>query len=317
MTSAEHWSVRCSDRIEHGAASLPGQGAAVAGSAPESMSPAAGRSRPSRACPERTSRRRLQQLGLNFSERDWRILSDLDRFRFLTGQQLQDLHFHDHRTASAAARICRRTLTRLASHRLITHLERRIGGLHAGSSGYVWRLGVAGDRLLRQANGDGGRARHKEPSSRHLDHCLGIADCYLQLIGMQRRGEIELLRIETEPTCWRRFLGTGGQREALKPDLFAVTASGDYEDHWFIEVDRATESLPTCLRKCGQYERYRRSGQEQQVASVFPRVIWLVPDEARQERLRHGLRTARGLDSELFRVALAAELPALVAGGAS
>lgn len=317
MNPAEHWSDRRSDRIERGAAFLPGHEATAANSAPESMSLAAGVSRPPRSCPERTSHRRLRQLTLTLSERDRRILADLDRFRFLTGSQLQYLHFHDHKTTSAATRICRRTLARLAAHRLITHLDRRIGGLHAGSSGYVWRLGVVGDRLLRQSRGDGGRARHKEPSARHLGHCLAVADCHLQLVDLGRRGEAELLDVETEPTCWRRFLGNGGQHETLKPDLFAVTASGDYEDHWFVEVDRATESLPTLLRKCGQYERYRRSGQEQQNGGVFPRVVWVVPDERRQARLLAGLRATRHLDSELFRVVRSDDLPALVTGGAS
>lgn len=317
MSPAEQWSGRCSDRVKHLPTVLPGQGLGSAIKAPESMSPAAGTSRRSPAAPERTGRKRLQRLVTNLSERDHAILSDLDRFRFLTTSHLQFLHFHDHQTEPAAARICRRTLARLAEHRLIRHLERRIGGLHAGSAGYVWRLGPVGDRLLRQARGDGGRARLKEPSLRHLDHTLAAADCYRQLVALQRRGDAEFLQLEPEPDCWRRFLGVGGNHEILKPDLFAVTASGEYEDHWFIEIDRATESLPTIVRKCGQYERYRRSGQEQQDGGVFPRVVWLVPDAVRQERLQHGLRAARGLDHELFRVVVASELPALITGGAS
>lgn len=323
MSPADQWSGRCSDRIEHLPAVLPGQRFGSAITAPESMSLAAGTSqRVSRpqAAPERTGRKRLQRLITTLSERDRAILTDLDRLHFLTTSHLQFLHFHDHQTEGAAARICRRTLARLADYRLIRHLERRIGGLHAGSAGHVWRLGPVGDRLLRQARGDGGRARPKEPSLRHLDHTLAAADCYLQLVALQRHGHAELLRLEPEPACWRRFLGAAGNQEILKPDLYAVTAdipSGDYEDHWFIEIDRATESLPTIVRKCGQYERYRRSGQEQQGGGVFPRVVWLVPDAARLERLRRGLHGARGVDGELFRVVVPTELPAMILGGAS
>jgi len=71
----------------------------------------------------------------------------------------------------------------------------------------------------------------------------------------------------------------------LKPDLYAVTASGDYEDHWFCEIDRATESMPTLLKKCVQYEAYRRTGAEQDRLGVFPLVVWVVPDDAQADKL--------------------------------
>jgi len=57
-----------------------------------------------------------------------------------------------------------------------------------------------------------------------------------------------------------------GSRLTLKPDLYVLTAPrtnqqpSEFEDHAYIEVDRATESLPTLIRKCRQYETYRRSG---------------------------------------------------------
>ena len=291
MTASADRSGRRSDRVEGAADVLPGQLARLAISAPESMaSPGCGAWAP--GAPERTGRRQLARLGAQLSDRDRAILHSLADFHFLTGVQLQTLHFHDHRTPDAAARLCRRSLARLASHRLLEHLDRRIGGLRAGSDGYVWRLGPVGDRLLRQDSGDDIRSRRKTPSIRYLDHCLAAADCYLRLVAGLRRGDVELLSVKTEPMCWRRFLGVGGAREILKPDLYAITASGDYEDHWFLEIDRATESLPTVLRKCGQYERYRRTGQAQADGGVFPRVVWLVPDERRQRQLRDGLARA-------------------------
>ena len=317
MTAAADWSGRRSDRVEPPSGSVPGQLANLAINAPESMALSAGTPRRSSAAPERTSKHQLQRLTNDLSERDQSILSSMQAFHFLTGAQLQALHFRDHRTLQAAARICRRSLARLRDHRLLEHLDRRIGGLRAGSDGYVWRLGPVGDRLLRQDADDETRLRRKAPSIRHLDHCLAVADCYLQLVASQRGGETELVRVVTEPACWRRYLGPGGSSEILKPDLYAVTASGDFEDHWFIEVDRATESLPTLLRKCHQYERYRRTGHSQADGGVFPWVVWLVPDERRQRQLLDGLAHSRQLDSELFRVITADQLPGLVAGGAA
>ncbi len=50
--------------------------------------------------------------------------------------------------AVSAARIARRVLARLTELGVLARLERRIGGLRAGSSGYVYYLGPAGQRLV-------------------------------------------------------------------------------------------------------------------------------------------------------------------------
>jgi hypothetical protein len=235
------------------------------------------------------------------------ILLSLDHFRFLTASQLQTLHFDGHATSDTAARICRRVLARLHTLGLITHLERRIGGIRAGSASYVWCLGPAGDRLLKRSEGseEGPRLRRKEPSLRFLDHSLAVADCYLALVAAARSGQLELLSTETEPACWRPYLGAGGGREVLKPDLAAVTAAGDYEDHWFVEVDLGTESVPTLLGKCNQYARYRRTGHEQASHGVFPVVVWVLPDQARLAKLQAALARNRSLDADLFRLTTA------------
>jgi hypothetical protein len=261
------------------------------------------------------SGRRLAVIQRELSARDRDILTSLDRHRFLTTRQLQVLHFHDHVTSEAAARICRRVLARLDQLEVIEHLERRVGGVRAGSGSYVWRVGLLGDRLLRQVRGEGARARRKEPSARHLDHCLAVADCHLALLTAARTGHLELLTFATEPDCWRSYLGVSGAREVLKPDLYAVTATGEYEDHWFIEVDRATESLPTLMRKCAQYERYRRIGREQAEAGVFPLVVWVVPDDTRAAKLQAAVQAARGLDLAVFRVTTTEQFVDVVCGG--
>jgi hypothetical protein len=265
---------------------------------------------------KRVSRRQMSSIEKDLSDRERAILRDLDRFRFLTTGQLQRLHFTFHATSNASGRICRRVLARLAEQRVIEHLERRIGGIRAGSASYVWRVGPVGDRLLRQARGEGARRRRKEPSRRHLEHCLAIADCYVALVEEERRGHLSLMAVETEPDCWRQFLGSGGTRETLKPDLYVVTASGEYEDHWFLEVDRGTESLPTLLSKCTQYDRARRTGRLQADTGVFPLVLWLLPDERRLHALNEALRSQRRIDTELFRLTTADHLVAAVAGGA-
>ena len=81
-----------------------------------------------------------------------------------------------------------------------------------------------------------------------------------------------------------------------------MTASAEYEDSWFIELDRGTESLPTLLKKCAQYARYHQSGREQANHGVFPAVLWVVPDERRAGVLATAIRRRFGNGTELFRV---------------
>ena len=54
------------------------------------------------------------------------------------------------------------------------------------------------------------------------------------------------------------------------------------------------------VRKCRLYADYYQSGTEQAARGVFPRVCWVVPDEARAERLREAIARDRRLPEGLF-----------------
>jgi hypothetical protein len=71
------------------------------------------------------------------------------------------------------------------------------------------------------------------------------------------------------------------------------------------------------FKKCTQYERYRRSGHEQAQAGVFPRVVWVVPDQIRHERLSTGLAGTRSIDADLFRITTLEDFAGLAAGGSA
>ena len=328
MSGADYRSDRWSARVANDApepTELAGPGQH---SAPESLTGSVRPLPPERRRPQATKRtgrgpgkrgqrERAERLKAHLSSRDLAILFSLDVHRYLTTPQLARLHFAEHATPAATGRICRRVLQRLFDFGLIEHLERRVGGVRAGSASYVWRVGGVGDQLLRSlaaAGDDRPRARRKEPSLHHLEHCLLIAEVHLALLDLARAGRLEVLSVVTEPRCWRRYTPISGSPETLKPDLLAVTAQADYEDHWFIEVDRATESLPTLLAKCAQYEDYRRSGQAD---DVFPLVVWVVPDETHADKLTGGIRASRTLDPALYRVCTLASLPDVITGGAA
>lgn len=256
----------------------------------------------------RTGTRQLATIRDQLSARDWSILRSLRQHRFLTTTHLYRLHFWQHMSAATGERVCRKVLKRLADYRVIEHLDRRIGGTRAGSKSYIWRVGVLGDRLLQEASGNGSRDRRKEPSERWLEHCLAVADVHLQLVGAARNQQLELVTLQTEPWCWRDYLGSSGRKLVLKPDLYLLTVAtptgtpSAFEDHWYVEVDRATESLPTVITQCQQYEAYRRSGNAHAEHGVFPLVLWVVPHEARARKLRHAIQTTGSLDTSLFRV---------------
>lgn len=251
----------------------------------------------------------LEQL----SDRDLHILESLRTHRVLTTALIRRLHFpvgtelrdrgdRLHATEMAASVATIRVLARLESHGLVARLSRRIGGVRAGSSGITWQLGASGERLLRALHSDSARRRYSEPSSDFIAHTLAAADLAIQLQELARAGVIELLTLEAEPECWRTFLAPTGARAWLKPDLFAVTAGGDYEQHLFIEADRATEHMPVIVRKALVYRQYANTGIHQAQHGLFPVVVWVVPNERRKTTIEAAL-----VDEPALRELVAAE----------
>ncbi|WP_167760983.1 replication-relaxation family protein [Geodermatophilus sp. DF01-2] len=243
------------------------------------------------------------------------MLSTVQWHRFLTTEHVQQLVFTDHRSSISAARTCRRVLARLQDDHLIERLDRRVGGLRGGSATSVWMLTSAGQRLLGLREGRGSAVRVRQPGGAFIGHYLAIADVRLALLGAVRAQQLELLSLELEPTCWRHYLDPMGTRQVLKPDLFAVTATATYEDHWFIEVDRGTEGIPTLVRQCQAYAQYRASGTEQSETGLFPRIIWILPTARRLENFRLALRSTRSLDAGLFHAVTMDDLVPLLTGG--
>lgn len=249
------------------------------------------------------------------SDRDLAILRSLQAHRMLTTRLIQRLHFgHGHATGSAATRATSRVMSRLEERGLVSKIRQRVGGVRQGSAGLAFHLGPRGEALLRSIDG-GTRKRYVEPSLAFITHTLAVAELAVRLNEAATAGRFELTRLETEPNCWRSFLGRGGTPEWLKPDLYAVTANGDFEDDWFIEADLASEHLPAILRKAHVYQRYANTGAHQAEHEVFPAVIWVVPDAFRREAIQTELVKERSLVPELFRVITVADFDNYIADG--
>ena len=239
---------------------------------------------------KRVSSLRLDTIRLSLSDRDMEILRTLAAYRLASGEQLRRLHFTGHASMASAARSALRVLSRLYGLRLVDRLERRIGGVHAGSAGYVWHLASAGRRLLTQDSPDAlPRVAATEPTERTVAHTLAVTEVGVRLDELAQAGRLDVIECVPEPAAWRYYLNAGGGRSVLKPDLWAVTAlpGGDAEDLWFVEVDMGREPMATVLRKAEQYETYRRTGVEQQAQGTFPRVVWLYTGRDGGKRAGH------------------------------
>jgi hypothetical protein len=246
----------------------------------------------------------VARLRARLSERDLRILHQVAELRLMSARQIQLAHFSvaDHGNQAAASRAAQRVLKRLTGERLLTRLGRRIGGVRAGSAGYVLALGPIGQRLMF---GDGRRQRGYEPGLRFVDHALAVSQLVVDLQLLARDGSVDLLELQAEPRSWRDFGSGLSGRRIVKPDLFVVLGSGQYELRWFVEIDRATESLTVIRRKCHAYAGYYQSGIEQADGGVFPRVCWVVPSAARAEALERLIESDGQLPAGLFVVTTA------------
>jgi Replication-relaxation len=265
------------------------------------------------------TRSSLDVLRDRLTDRDIALLRDVDRFRLLTTRQIQRLHFdHAHPTPLASARSCNRTLARLRDLSVLRALQRRIGGARSGSAGFVWYIGPAGDRVLQalSAGAPKGRRNYREPSRHFTEHTLAVADLAIQAIEAGRRGEFEVLDLRTEPGSWQQSLSRFGITQTLKPDLLLVTASGEYEHHWFVEADLDSEHLPVIMRQCAAYESFRATGRYQAQNGLFPAVLWVTPAPARAAAIRAAVAATAALDPALFRACAAGEYLAVVTGRA-
>jgi hypothetical protein len=255
----------------------------------------------------------LDSLNDRLTERDHQVLNDVQKYRLLSTKHVQRLHFDvDHPTTFASARACNRALVRLREAGVLRALARRIGGARAGSAGFVWYVGPAGERLLQVSDpsGPGGRRNYREPSRHFVEHTLAISELAVQTIEATRAGGrdmFDVLELQTEPASWQRSLSRFGTVQTLKPDFRLVTVCGDFEHHWFVEADMATEHLPVIVRQCLAYETYRATGRYQATHGLYPAVLWVTPTDTRASAIRAVLATTSGLDPNLFQVCTTAE----------
>lgn len=249
---------------------------------------------------KRIGAQQLATLAEQLDTVDQHLLELIDVHRYATTRQLAGLVNLSHAYASARSAL-RQTARRLSRHRslgLVDHLARRIGGVRAGSSGFVWHLTEPGHRLLHPGSG---RRRQSEPSVTFLNHTLAITETRLVIQQTLEQAGGRLVLLRTEPDCWRSWLGPGGTTRWLKPDLEVIAQAADcQEDHWLIEVDLDTENPARLLATCHRYHDHLRSGIEQAELGYYPQVLWLCNQPRRASWLSEHIAADAGLLDELF-----------------
>jgi hypothetical protein len=267
---------------------------------------------------QRVTNAYVERLAVELPERDLALVETLDKLRVATASQLRRLHFTSGTDAANARQVWRR-LRALTDLRIVTVLERRIGGGRGGSSQAVFALDTAGQKLASACGPAGGRRLRRPwtPGNQFLAHAVAVTELYAVLCERARAGGGEVLAFDAEPLCWRRFTGVGGAAAWLKPDAFVRFGAGEYEHLSFVEVDRATASAPSVARKLDLYRRYWQTGREQERFGAFGRVLLLAPHEARRAVLTDAVKRQPAEAQTLYRAALCEDAADLLTGEAS
>ncbi len=238
------------------------------------------------------------------SDRDLAVLRLLSSFRLMSGDHLRRLLFAEGSTLTRSRR-ARSVLKRLTDSGYIGRLDRQIGGVHAGSQGFVYRLTTKGHSFLARADGGLRRRASGEPGQRFVAHVLAVSEQYVRLVEQSPSAGATIVAFDAEPHCWRSYPAAHGGTSTIRPDGFCRTVKGDYEYAYFLELDLSTESLSTISAKGRSYVELWRSGVEQQRLGFFPQILWIVPDERRRHGIDKALRRLPADTKALFAVATA------------
>lgn len=253
--------------------------------------------------------KRVAETAASMTERDRAILADVARINVATGSQIQRLYYE---TSGAGQRLARADLSRLVGWDVLSRLGRTIGGERAGSAGWVYSLGIVGQRLAYPS-----RQRFRPPwtpQPNHLRHALAVTELYVEL-ALSKSHSWSLTRFDAEPECWRWFPSAGGVRAAVKPDAFVIVQSADVAGRLFVEMDCGTESMPRIAEKAKTYVRYWQSGREQAAEGIFPQVLWVVPDSRRVEQITGELSRLPAEHWRLFAVTARERAASWIGGG--
>lgn len=254
------------------------------------------------------------------STNEAQILKFLLKAKYVTTKQLARLHFTDSVNDATSLRRANLATKKLNEGGYIKHLNRRIGGVRAGSGSFVWTISTKGLKWLKHFKPSVAvtRQNYYEPTWHHLEHTLAISEIFVQLTKLKNKHLVQSIdNFQFEPNCWRGWLDNHAGRMILKPDCYIEISLDNYLYNYFIEVDKNTESLARVINKSKQYIRYYNLNIEQKNTGVFPLVLWVVPDEKRKLAIEQRIQKELKDYWELFQVITLDDFKDFMIGGIS
>lgn len=238
-------------------------------------------------------------------------LPHLAQARLLTGAHLDRLLTQPDMSAPTTGRVRRRVMARLTGLGLVATLERRIGGVRAGSTGHIYTLTPAGRVFLAVRDGmpRPPRQRHaNRPGWEFLAHALAISEIYVHLTETARvttGTAVKVSTFVTEPGCWFR----NASNQWIRPDAYVLIATPLHADCWWLEIDRDTESPARIAAKCRAYTDHLYYGGTGPHGAP-PRILFSTPTSLRCRAISGLIAKLPHPDDQLFETCVHA-----VAGG--
>ncbi|MCA9904503.1 MAG: replication-relaxation family protein, partial [Anaerolineae bacterium] len=194
---------------------------------------------------------------MRLTDRDKDIIEAVYRYRILRQDQIQRLFFG---TAAAAQRV----LVRLYDH---TFLERKFLPVYEGRSPTLYVLDKRGAELLRAERGHEDMVWYsssKDLKPDFIEHTTAVNDFRISVEVSAARFGLELITWASEgqlKSDYDRVTIPNAKRPvSLIPDSYFCLDTPFGRAHFFVEIDRGTETLERFKDKVRAYVNYHSSG---------------------------------------------------------
>lgn len=232
----------------------------------------------------RRDRRKDPPGRMRLTGRDVDIIEAVHLYRILRQDQIQMLFFN---TKNAA----QRALARLYDH---AFLERKFLPVLYGRSPTLYVLDKRGADLLRSERGYEDLvwySTNKDLKTDFIEHTAALNDFRLSVVVSARLQGLELITWASESQLKADYdrvrIAHLRRSVSVIPDGYFVLATPHGKAHFFVEVDRGTETLQRFKQKVRAYVAYHESGgYEQRYGTQSLRILTVVIGEGRLSNLK-------------------------------
>lgn len=228
--------------------------------------------------------------------RDRRIVLAIVQHGQMTLEQVRLVFFQKENGELASRQAVGRRLRLLVARRYLRRV-RLTAACGSGPFVYLPDLGAKG--LLPPDQHALVRGR-SNPRASSLWHGLETVDVHIAIRqGLESHGgRIETWLGEVEA---RYQFDWHGRRLTLTPDAYCLWSYDGLEGSFFLELDRGTESMQRLAQKLARYGQYYSCDAHVDHLGnlgLKPRILFVVPDDRRRDRMVRWLASRRGTPSE-------------------